>query len=96
MAREPVPAVIELTGIQNRGGGAAAHRGGKKRRQRGEEWGQGVLGRLGSAPIGSAGGRWAGKTGGGGAAEAPVKLDVGDEVGDLFVICEKFRGLSVN
>ena len=77
-------------------GASSAHRGRKGRRQRGEEWGQGGLGRLGGTPIGGAGGRWAGKTGGGGVAEAPVRLEVGDEFGDLFVICEKFRALSVN
>ena len=74
---------------------AAARRGGKGRCQRGEEWGQGGLGRLGGAPIGGASSRWVGKTGGGGTAEAPVMLEVGDEVGDLTVICEKFRGLKV-
>ena len=32
-----------------------------------------------------------GETGGGGAAETPVKLEVGDEVEDLTAICEKSR-----
>ena len=89
MAREHVLAAIELAGIQNRVSGAAAHRGGKESLQRGEEWGQGISGRLGGAPIGGAGGRWAGKSGSCGAGEALVKLEVGDEVGDLSVICKK-------
>ena len=37
----------------------------------------------------------AGKTGGSGAAEAPVKLEVGDEWEDLSAICKKSRGLDV-
>ena len=38
-----------------------------------------------------------GETGGsGGGAEAPTKLEVGDEVEDLTIICKKFRGLNVN
>ena len=37
-----------------------------------------------------------GETGGGGAAETPVKLEVGDEVEHLIAICEKSRGLSAN
>ena len=60
-AWEPVPMAVGLAGIENRGGGAAALRGGRVRRQRGKEWVQGELRRLRGAPIGSAGGRWAGK-----------------------------------
>ena len=41
------------------------------------------------------GGRWAGKTSGGGTARAPVKLEVEDKLGDLAVICENFRSLEV-
>ena len=55
------PTAFGLTGKKNKGGGAAAHHGGRKRRQRGKEWGQEKPGRLGGAPIGGAGGRWAGK-----------------------------------
>ena len=62
-----------------------------KRHQQGG-WGQEEPGRPVGAPNGGTGGRWAGKTGGGGAARAPAKLEVGDELEDLSAICEKFRG----
>jgi len=36
-------------------------------------------------------GRWRG-----GAARAPRRLEVEDDWMDLFVICENFRGLTIN
>ena len=75
---------------------AAALRGGRARRQRGKEWVQGELRRLGGAPIGERGRLVGGQTGGGGGAKAPAKLEVGDEVEDLTVICKKSRGLNIN
>ena len=94
-AWEPVPMAVGLAGIENRGGGAAARCGGRERRQQGGGWDQEKPERLGGTSIGSGGGRWAGKTSGGGAAEAPVMLEVGDELKDWSAICEKSRGLSV-
>ena len=41
---------------------------------------------------GGAGSWWVGNRGGGGGAEFPAKLEVGDEVRDLFANSEKFRG----
>ena len=41
---------------------------------------------------GGAGSRWVGNLGGGGGAEFPAELEVGDEVRDLFANSEKFKG----
>jgi hypothetical protein len=41
---------------------------------------------------GGVGSRWAGNRGGGGGVEFPAEPEVGDEVRDLFVISEKFKG----
>ena len=61
----------------------AARRGEREKYQRGEEWGQGELGRLGGAPNGGSGGHWAGKTAAQAAGAAPVNPEVEDELGGL-------------
>ena len=40
----------------------------------------------------STGSWWAGNRGGGGGAEFPAELEIGDKVRDLFANLEKFRG----
>jgi hypothetical protein len=54
-AWESNPVAVELAGVQNRGGGAAARRGERERCQRGWEWDQEKPERLGGASIGGRG-----------------------------------------
>ena len=95
-AREGGSRTVELTGIENRDCGGVVRRGGRVIRQRVKEWGQAKPRRLGGAPIGGAGSRWAGKPAAAAPAQSPGKLEVGDDWEDWFAICEKFRGLIVN
>ena len=94
--REGFLAAVGLAGKRNKGGelrrGVEGGRGANKEGN-GVRRSQGGLAALQSTAQ-AAGGR--GNRRRGGAARAPTRLEIGDGVEDLTVICKKFRGLTIN
>ena len=79
MARKAVPTADKFAGKANQG-----RRGRRRCVEEGGSASEGWWGPGGAGRLDGAGSRWAGNRGGGGGAEFPAELEVGDKVRDLF------------